>query len=475
MARSYDLVILGGGTGGYVAAIRASQLGLKTAIVEKEKLGGTCLHKGCMPSKALLRSAEIFRRTRDDAKKFGVSVSGVTLQFDQVQNRKREVVSQLYRGVEGLIKKGKIDVFHGVGRILGPSIFSPLPGTISVEMDNGEENEILIPNNVIIATGSSPREMDGIPFDGKFVMNSDHALQMDELPNSILIIGGGVIGIEWASMLHDFGVNVTVLEYGPRILPTEDADISREVTKLLTKRGIQIVTGAFVKQESFEQSGTGVWITAEVNGKVEGFTADCMLISIGRKANIEGFGLENTDIEIEDGVIKVRDSYQTKEKHMYAIGDCIGGIQLAHVAAHEGIAAVEHIVNQKVEPLNPLKVSKCVYSYPEVASIGLTEEQAKQRGFDVKIGKFPFKGVGKAVVYGETDGFVKIVVDALTEDVLGVHMVGPHVTDMISEAALANVLDATPWEIGNTIHPHPSLSEAIGEAATAVEGRAIHI
>lgn len=475
MAHTYDLVILGGGTGGYVAAIRASQLGLKTAIVEKEKLGGTCLHKGCIPSKALLRSAEVYRVVKDDAFKFGIEVSGVSLQFDKVQERKRQVVEQLFQGVERLIDKGKIDVFYGIGRMLGPSIFSPLPGTISVEMADGSENVMLISTNVIIATGSSPRGIDGIDVDGSIVMNSDHALQMETLPTSILIVGGGVIGVEWASMLHDFGVEVTILEYGSRILATEDEDVSREMERLLKKRGIRIVTQAKLLTESFVKTDQVIQVNVEVNGNLQWFEAERMLISIGRVANTEGIGIENTDIEIESGYIKVRESYQTKEPHIYAIGDCIGGMQLAHVASHEGIAAIEHIVHYTVQPLSLQKIPRCVYSYPEIASIGLTEAQAKQQGFHVKTGKFPFKGVGKAVVYGESDGFVKMVVDSKTNDVLGVHMVGPHVTDMISEVALANLLDATPWEIGKTIHPHPSLSEAIGEAAVAVEGRAIHM
>lgn len=475
MAHQYDVVILGGGTGGYVAAIRAAQLGLKTAIVEKEKLGGTCLHKGCIPSKALLRSAEVYRIAKEEATTFGVRVANVSLRFEDVQARKRQVVEQLHQGVERLVQKGNIDVFYGTGRILGPSIFSPLPGTISVEMADASENVILIPKSVIIATGSKPREMEGVETDGVFVMNSDHALQMEALPTSMVIVGGGVIGIEWASMLCDFGVDVTVLEYGPRILPTEDEDVSKEVARLLTKRGVCIVTSARLLVESLEKTAGGIRFVADVDGDLETFAAERMFVSIGRVANIEDIGLDNTDIVVEAGFIQVKNSYQTKEAHIYAIGDCIGRLQLAHVASHEGIAAVEHIVNSKVQPLNPLQVSRCVYSYPEVASIGLTEAQAKAQGFTVKIGKFPFKGVGKALVYGETDGFVKIVVDSKTDDVLGVHMVGPHVTDMISEVALANLLDATPWEIGNTIHPHPSLSEAIFEAAIAVEGRALHL
>ncbi|MBY6267399.1 dihydrolipoyl dehydrogenase [Parageobacillus thermoglucosidasius] len=472
MAKEYDLVILGGGTGGYVAAIRASQLGWKTAVVEKGKLGGTCLHAGCIPSKALLRSAEVYAQTKN-SEAFGVIAGDVRLDFAKVQARKSAIVEQLHKGVQHLMKKGKIDVYAGFGRILGPSIFSPLPGTISVEMNDGTENEMLVPKNVIIATGSRPRTLPGLEIDGEFVITSDEALQMETLPSSIIIVGAGAIGIEWASMLNDFGVDVTVLEYADRILPTEDHDVSKEVENLLKRRGITIVTGAKVLPETLEK-GNGVTIKAEHNGEQKTFTAEKMLVSVGRQANIEGIGLENTDIVIENGVIQTNGFYQTNETHIYAIGDVIGGLQLAHVAAHEGIAAVEHIAGQNPPPIDYTMIPKCVYSRPEVASVGLTEEEAKAKGYDIKVGKFPFKAIGKALVFGETEGFVKIVADRKTNDLLGVHMVGPHVTDMISEAELARVLDATPWEVAHAIHPHPTLSEAMAEAALAVDGNAIH-
>ncbi|MCY8452593.1 dihydrolipoyl dehydrogenase [Bacillus spizizenii] len=473
MATEYDVVILGGGTGGYVAAIRAAQLGLKTAVVEKEKLGGTCLHKGCIPSKALLRSAEVYRTARE-ADQFGVETAGVSLNFEKVQQRKQAVVDKLAAGVNHLMKKGKIDVYDGYGRILGPSIFSPLPGTISVERGNGEENDMLIPKQVIIATGSRPRMLPGLEADGKHVLTSDEALQMEELPKSIIIVGGGVIGIEWASMLHDFGVKVTVIEYADRILPTEDQDISKEMESLLKKKGIQFVTGAKVLPDTMTKTSDDISIQAEKDGETITYSAEKMLVSIGRQANIEGIGIENTDIVTEKGAISVNESCQTKESHIYAIGDVIGGLQLAHVASHEGIIAVEHFAGLNPHSLDPTLVPKCIYSSPEAASVGLTEDEAKANGHNVKIGKFPFMAIGKALVYGDSDGFVKIVADRDTDDILGVHMIGPHVTDMISEAGLAKVLDATPWEVGQTIHPHPTLSEAIGEAALAADGKAIH-
>jgi dihydrolipoamide dehydrogenase len=472
MATEYDLVIIGGGTGGYVAAIRASQLGLKTALVEKGKLGGTCLHAGCIPSKALLRSAEVYATTKK-SEEYGIITSGVELDFTKVQMRKEKIVDQLHRGVQHLMKQGKIDVYEGYGRILGPSIFSPMPGTVSVEMNSGEENEMLIPKNVLIATGSRPKSLPGLEMDGDYVLSSDHALQMEKLPESIIIVGGGVIGIEWASMLSDFGVKVTVIEYAKHVLPLEDQDISKEMQRLLKKKGIQVVTGAKVLPETLVKDN-GVSIKAEHNGEQKEFKAEKMLVSVGRQANIENIGLENTDIVIENGYIKTNEYYQTKESHIYAIGDVIGGLQLAHVASHEGITAVEHIAGQNPITLDASLISKCVYSNPEVASVGYTEQEAKEKGFQVKTGKFSFRAIGKALVYGESDGFVKLVVDEKTDDLLGVHMIGPHVTDMISEAGLARVLDATPWEISKTIHPHPSLSEAIGEAALAVDGKALH-
>ncbi|MEK5173500.1 dihydrolipoyl dehydrogenase [Heyndrickxia sp. FSL W8-0496] len=473
MAQEYDLVILGGGTGGYVAAIRASQLGLKTAIVEKGLLGGTCLHKGCIPSKALLRSAEVYA-TAKKSEDFGVEIGEVQLNFPRVQERKNQIVDQLHRGVQHLMKQGKIDVYEGIGRILGPSIFSPMPGTISVEMNNGQENEMLIPKNVIIATGSRPRSLPGLEFDGEKVLSSDEALSLTELPKSIIIVGGGVIGIEWASMLNDFGVEVTVIEYADRIVPTEDHEISKEAARILKKKGVKIVTSAKVLSESLQIENTQVSISAEVKGEQQSFKGEKILVSVGRQANTENIGLQNTEIQVEKGFIQVNEYFQTKESHIYAIGDVIGGLQLAHVASHEGIVAVEHIAGEKPDPIDYSLISKCIYSNPEMASVGLTEQEAKEKGYQLKVGKFNFRAIGKALVYGEADGFVKIIADKDTDDILGVHMIGPHVTDMISEAGLARVLDATPWEVAHTIHPHPSLSEAIGEAALAVDGKAIH-
>ncbi|MBM7097260.1 dihydrolipoyl dehydrogenase [Bacillus sp. H-16] len=473
MSKDYDLVILGAGTGGYVAAIRAAQLGIKVAIVEKGKLGGTCLHNGCIPSKALLRSAEVFQTVKKSAD-FGVTAGEPVLDFSQVQKRKEGIVEQLYKGVQHLMKKGKIDVFKGHGRILGPSIFSPSPGTISVENLDGTDNEMLVPKNVLIATGSHPKTLPGLELNGTTIMSSDDALKLESLPQSITIIGGGVIGIEWASMLSDFGVEVTVLEYASHVLPLEDEDISKEMKRALKKKKITVITDAKVLSGEVEEQDGQVTVPYEHKGETKAVTSEKVLVSVGRAANVDDIGLQNTDIQVENGYIAVNEHYQTKESHIYAIGDVIGGLQLAHVASHEGIAAVEHMNGQDAHPIDADMVAKCTYSSPEVANVGLTEKAAKEKGYEVKTGTFPFKAIGKALVYGDTTGFVKFVSDAKTDDLLGVHMIGPHVTDMISEAALAKVLDAAHWEVAETIHPHPSLSEAIGEAALAVDGKAIH-
>jgi dihydrolipoamide dehydrogenase len=473
MAENYDLVVLGAGPGGYVAAIRAAQLGMKVAVVEKEKVGGVCLHKGCIPSKSLLRSAELYHDMKN-SENYGISVADVKLDMQLVQQRKQKVVSQLHKGVEHLLKKNKVDVYEGTGRILGPSIFSPMPGTVSVEKSDNSETDMLVPKYVLIATGSRPRTLPGLEIDGQYVMNSDHALQMESLPKSIVIIGGGVIGIEWASMLNDFGVEVTVVEFADRILPFEDEDISKEMTRLLKKRKVKILTGTKVLPESVAIEGGMVTLKAEKGNETISLSAERVLVSVGRQANIEDIGLHNTSIKVEKGVIQVNEFMQTAESHIYAIGDVIGGYQLAHVASHEGILAVEHMAGLDVHPIDPLTIPRCTYSRPEVGSIGLSEAEAKAKGYEVKVGKFPFRAVGKSLVFGEVDGFIKMISDKKTDDLLGVHIIGPHATDLISEAGLAKVLDATAWEIAHAIHPHPTLSEVFGEVALAVDGEAIH-
>ncbi|MDY8093246.1 dihydrolipoyl dehydrogenase [Paenibacillus polymyxa] len=468
-----DVAILGGGTGGYVAAIRAAQLGKEVVIIEKDKLGGTCLHRGCIPSKALLRSAEVYATIRESAQ-YGIETSGAQLVFPKVQERKEAVVEQLHQGVQFLMRKNKITVLSGKGRVIGPSIFSPKSGAVAVELEDGEM-ETIVPAHLIIATGSRPRVLSGLEPDGEFILSSDEALTMEELPASLIIVGGGVIGVEWASMLNDFGVEVTVVEAANRLIPTEDEDVSREMQRLLTKRGVKVLTGSQVLAKTYGKDEEGVQIDVQKGEETETLSASKLLISVGRQANVENIGLENTDIRVEHGFISVNEHLQTNEPHIYAIGDCIGGLQLAHAASHEGLQAVHHLAGEEFHSVPNHLIPRCIYTRPEAASVGLTEQEARERGHQVKTGKFPFQAIGKSLVYGSRDGFVKVVADEKTHDILGVHMIGTHVTDLISEAALAQLLDATPWEVGQLIHPHPTLSEILGEAMLAVDGQAIGI
>jgi dihydrolipoamide dehydrogenase len=471
MSKSYDIVVLGGGIGGYTAAVRAAQLGKTVAIVERDRMGGTCLHRGCIPSKSYLRSAEMYAAMKD-SEQYGIRATDVSLDFDRVRQRKNEIVEQLHKGVQYLMKKNKIDIFHGNGRLMGPSIFSPKSGAVAVELEDGEL-ETLVPGHLIIATGSRPRTIPGLEPDGELIHTSDEALDMSRLPSSVIIVGGGVIGVEWASMLSDFDVEVTIVEAAPRLVPLEDEDISRELERLLKGKKIQVMTGAKVLAETLVKGAAELAVKVEHRGEEVEVKASAMLVSVGRQANVEGINLEITNIKVDRGVIKVNEYMQTAEAHIYAVGDVNGGLQLAHVAGHEGILAVEHIAGLNPHPMSWKEVPKCIYTRPEIASVGLSEKEAIEQGHEVKVGKFTFKAIGKSLVYGESDGFVKVVADKHTDDLLGVHMIGPHVTDYISEAALAQVLNATPWEVGRTIHPHPTLAEALGEAMLAVDGKAI--
>ncbi|CAM3965163.1 dihydrolipoyl dehydrogenase [Paenibacillus alkaliterrae] len=473
MAIQVDVAVLGGGPGGYTAAIRAAQLGKTVAIIEMDKLGGTCLHKGCIPSKSLLRSAEVFA-TLHNASTYGIQITegAISLDFGKVQARKDQTVEQLYRGLQGLMKNNGIQIIQGKGRVIGPSIFSPRSGSLAVELPDGEM-ESVVSTNLIIATGSRPRTLPGLIPDGQFILTSDEALVMDELPASILIVGGGVIGVEWASLLHDFGVQVTLVEAGSRLLPGEDTEVSAELTKLLRSRGVRILTGIQLQTDNCKVDNGEVSISASTPDGDVLLNAEKLLISVGRLPNVEGIGLENTDIRTANGAIEVNAFGQTSEPHIYAIGDVVGGVQLAHAAAHEGINAAEHIGGAKPAAIEHHLIPRCIYSRPEIASYGLTEDGARAKGFDIKTGKIPFGAISKALVLGEKDGFVKVIADRRTNDIVGVHMIGAHATDLISEAALAGVLNATPWEVGQMIHPHPTLAEALGEAMLAVDGKAI--
>ncbi|OAS22925.1 dihydrolipoyl dehydrogenase [Paenibacillus oryzisoli] len=467
----YDVVVLGGGIGGYTAAIRAAQLGKTVAIVERDKMGGTCLHQGCIPSKALLRSAEVYAAMKH-SEDYGITAQAVSLNFDGVLGRKQRIVDQLHQGLQFLMKKNKITIHYGNGRIIGPSIFSPRSGAVSVEKEDGDI-ETLLSSNLIIATGSRPRSLPGLEIDGINIITSEDALRMENLPKSIIIVGGGVIGVEWASMLSDFGVKVTIVEVDKRLVNLEDEDVSKELERLFKKRGITLETGTKLIPDSVKVTDGVVTMQVDKQGELHELSAERVLVSVGRVANVEGIGLENTDIKIDRGVIRVNRYMQTTESHIYAVGDVIGGLMLAHMAGHEGILAAEHIAGHQPEELQTHLVSKCTYTRPEIASVGWTQQQAIDQGRQVKVGKFSFKGIGKALVYGDSDGFVKVIADKETNDILGVHMIGPQVTNSITEAALAQMLNATPWEVGQTIHPHPTLSEALGEAMLAVDGIAI--
>lgn len=471
MAISCDVAVLGGGTGGYIAAIRAAQLGKEVVIIEQDKLGGTCLHRGCIPSKALLRSAELYANMKE-SESYGIETNGVTLVFPKVQERKQAVVEQLHKGVQYLMRKHKIQVIQGKGRIIGPSIFSPKSGAVAVELNDGEM-ETVVPANLIIATGSRPRTLPGLTPDGIHVLSSDEALVLEELPGSMLIIGGGVIGVEWASMLNDFGVQVTLVEAAEQLLPAEDEEVARELQKQLERRGITVMTGAKVLTDTYEVKGESVHISVQRGEEAIVLQADKLLVSVGRQANVENIGLENTDIGLNNGFIRVNEHMQTTEPHIYAIGDCIGGLQLAHAASHEGLVAVNHLAGEPSHGYVVSQVPRCVYSRPEVASVGLNEKEAKQKGLNVKTAKVPFSAIGKALVQGEREGFVKMVADADTNDLVGVQIIGAYATELIAQAAIAQLLDATPWEIGQAVFAHPSLSEIIGEAALAIEGRSM--
>lgn len=468
----YDLVILGGGTAGYVAAIRATQLGKKVAIVENSLLGGTCLHKGCIPTKALLKSAEVMR-TINHASDFGVDVDSFKLNYEKIQERKQEIVSQMHNGVSQLMKYNEIAVFNGNGRILGPSLFSPQSGTISVEYEDGESE--LIPNsNVLIATGSEPLSLPFLPFDHQVVLSSDDILNLQNLPQNLAIIGAGVIGLEFASMMTDFGVDVTVIEAGERIAPTESKTVAKTLKQDLETRGVTFHEKVQLSAEDISQQDDVIEI--KIAESEQRF--DKVLVAIGRKPRTEDIGLNNTKIQTTDkGHIITNDYQQTADQHIYAAGDCVGKLQLAHVGSKEGMVAVEHMFDQTPLPINYQIMPRCIYTQPEVASLGLNVEEAKAEGYKAKAVKVPFKAIGKAVIEDTKNqsGFCEIVIDQDHDTVLGINMIGPHVTELINEASLLQFMNGSTLELGLTTHAHPSLSEVLMELGLKVENRSIHV
>ena len=468
----YDLVILGGGTAGYVSAIRASQLGKKVALVENSLLGGTCLHKGCIPTKALLKSAEVMQ-TVTEASEYGIDIDAFKLNFARIQERKSEVVNQMYNGVNHLMKHNKIDVFNGTGRILGPSIFSPQSGTISVEYEDGE-SELIPNNNVLICTGSTPMALPFLPFDHNVVLSSDDILKIEKLPQSLAIIGGGVIGLEFASLMSDFGVEVSIIEAGERILPTESKSVAQTLKKDLTKRGVTFYENTQLSGENIKVEDNQITITLNDSDII----FEKALVSIGRKPNTDDIGLNNTKIKLTDKQhIIVNEYQQTEDTHIYAAGDCIGQLQLAHVGSKEGIIAIEHMFDASPLPIDYNKMPRCIYTQPEVASIGKNIEQAKAENSKARSFKVPFKAIGKSVIEDTKNqsGFCEIVIDQETDTVLGLNMIGPHVTELINEVSLLQFMNGSTLELGLTTHAHPSLSEVLMELGLKVENRSIHV
>ena len=455
----YDVIVLGSGPGGYVTAIRASQLGFKTAVIEKENLGGVCLNWGCIPTKALLKSAQVFDYLKH-AEDYGLKVESYGKDFDAVVNRSRNVAEGMSKGVQFLMKKNKIDVIIGYGKIK--------PGK-KVDVDGIEYSA----DHIIISTGARSRELPSLPQDGKKVIGYRKAMTLDKQPKKLIIVGSGAIGIEFAYFYNAMGTEVTVVEFMPRIVPVEDEEISKQLERSFKKSGIKIMTSTEVT--AVDTSGKGVKAIVKTKKGEDTLEADVVLSAVGIKTNIENIGLEDVGIVTDRDKILVNDFYQTNMPGYYAIGDVTAGPALAHVASAEGILCVEKIAGQHVEALDYSNIPGCTYCSPEVASVGLTEAQAKEQGLEVKIGKFPFSASGKASAGGNTEGFVKVIFDAKYGEWLGCHMIGAGVTDMIAEAVLGRRLETTGHEVLKTIHPHPTMSEAVMEAVADAYDEVIHI
>lgn len=493
MADKFDLVVIGSGNAGYHPAIRASQLGMSVALIEKESyLGGTCLNWGCIPTKALLQSASMLSNLKEHGEQFGIMAEGVEFDYSKATEHKAQVVGQLQKGVQGLMKKNKVQVFTGVGSFVEAK-------KIKVESEDGEQE--LEAENVLIATGSGVKSLPGMEFDGEKILSSDNVVSAESYPSSVIILGSGAVGVEFASMYNDFGTDVTVVEMLDRIVPLEDPEISQALNKEFENRGMKILTSTLADPESLEKTDDGVKIkvsaagdqdeeeegeggsyggedapTGEGEGDEDTLEAEAILVAVGRRTVTEDLNLDGIGIELNDNdTIPVDEYGQTSVDGVYAAGDVIGGYWLAHAASHEGIIAVEHMAGEDPLPMDQTLVPRVTFCRPEVASFGLTKAEAEEEGYEAKEAKFPFQAIGKALIEGEPNGFVKVVADAETDLLLGMHAIGPHVTDLITEGVFAKLVEGTPQEIGMTIHPHPSLSEVIGEAAMAVDGNAIHI
>ncbi|HJU55804.1 MAG TPA: dihydrolipoyl dehydrogenase [Pyrinomonadaceae bacterium] len=464
----FDVTVIGSGPGGYVAAIRGAQLGLKVALVEKDKrLGGTCTLRGCIPTKQLLMSAHYYEKAQHGLADFGVQVSGIQLAFADVQKRKDKVVTKNSKGIEFLMKKNKITTFKGAGRLA-------LPGKVIVKSEDGQEQTINT-RNIIIATGSVVRPIPGFETDGVHVVNSDHILELKEVPKSLIVMGAGAVGVEFASVYSRFGCETTIVELMPRLLPLEDEEISKDLERAFRKRGIK--SQLDTKLEKMEKTGAGVVLTGKTSkGEEVKLEAEMLLVAVGRMPFIEGLGLEGTKVKVERGAIQVDEFCRTDEPGVYAIGDVIPTPWLAHLASKEGILAVEQIAgHEDARPINLRHVPSCTYCDPEVASVGLTEKKAREEGYDVKVAKFLFSASGKARILGEEEGFVKVISETKYDELLGVHIIGPHATELIAEACVAMQLESTADELGRTMHAHPTISEAVMEAAEGIHGLTIHM
>lgn len=461
---AYDVIVLGSGPGGYPAAIRASQLGKKVAIVERESLGGICLNWGCIPTKALLKSAQVFEYAKHAAE-YGIDVNEPKQNFEKIIKRSRGVADKMSKGVQFLMKKNKIDVIMGSGKLLSP-------GKLEVTGSDGKK-QVLEAKNIIIATGGRARELPSLPIDGKKIVGYREAMVLPQQPKSMLVVGSGAIGSEFAYFYNSIGTKITIVEFLPRIVPVEDEDISKELEKQFKKQGIEVLTNS----EVLSVDTKGQTINAKVktaNGEIN-LQADIVLSAVGVVANVEGVGLEELGIKMDKGKIIVDANQQTNIPGIYAIGDCTPNQALAHKAGKEGINAAEHLAGHKPDPIDYNNVPGCTYCTPEIASVGFTEKAAKDAGYEIKVGKFPFMASGKASAAGSTEGFVKVIYDAKYGEFLGCHMIGNNVTEMIAEVVVARKLETTAHEILNAIHPHPTMSEALKEATAVAYGEAIDI
>ena len=463
MATAYDVVVIGGGPGGYVAAIRAAQLKFKTAVIERERLGGICLNWGCIPTKALLKNAEIFDKLTHGAE-WGIKAENVGFDFERIIKRSRGVADRMSSGIDFLMKKNKITPVIGTAKLLKG-------GKIEVTKKDGKE--VIEAKHIIIATGARARSLPGVTFDGEKIITSKEAMNLKEVPKTLTVVGAGAIGIEFAYFYTVLGTKVTVIEYLDSILPVEDREVSKVVSNSLKKRGVNIITGAAVK--SVEKTAAGTKVTYDLKGKMETVESDKTLMAVGVTGNIENIGLEDLGIEVVKGHIKVDKDQKTNVPGVYAIGDVIGPPWLAHVASAEGIHCLDAIAGLKPHAIDYTNIPGCTYCQPQVASVGLTEEKCKEQKLDYKVGKFPFTAIGKAVASGEPDGMVKIIFGKKYGEILGAHIVGSEATEMIAELALAKSMEATLEDLHHCVHAHPTLSEAVMEAAAAAENLAIHI